>query len=76
MEGKQFSELSILDLSRTYIGDEGIKKLVTNSFPQLYVLRLIDIGITEKGLAYLDNLDAPNLQQLDLSCNDLLMDAV
>ena len=50
MVGKTYYELLFLDLSRNYIGDEGIRTLITNSFPVLQVLRLVDVDLTVEGL--------------------------
>ena len=74
MTNKKYEELLLFDLSRTYIGDEGIRTLINNSFPILQVLRLADVDLTRKGLLLLEKLDAPQLVAIDISCNGLAVD--
>ena len=74
MHDWSFSSLTYLSLGWSYIGDEGVQKLVTNLFPKLEQLRLVDIDLTVKGIQYLGRLEAPKLIELDLSCNELSAD--
>ena len=61
MANKNYSNLKILDLSETSIGDEGMKYLSEAKFPKLVALLLKDVDITGKGMEYLSNMEFPQL---------------
>lgn len=71
MENKTYPKLFQLSFSSTSIGDEGIRHLITNNFPQLAVIALANCDITGAGVSALSQLKAPKLQNIDFSNNDL-----
>ena len=59
MANKTYTNLTILDLSETSIGDQGIEYLSQARFPKLVTLMLKDVDMTEKGIEYLSTVDFP-----------------